>query len=77
MIMSAIVKVKNGNFQITIPVKEAYGNENFRRFLELQRAEEILSSSKASDEAIAALAKEIDMNNWDKNKEWFLRGLSD
>lgn len=77
MMMSAKVKVKNGNFQITIPVKEAYGNENFRRFLELQRAEEILSHSKASDEVIAALAKEIDKNNWEKNKEWFLRGLSD
>ena len=75
--MSAKVKVKNGNFQITIPMKEAYGNENFRRFLELQRAEEILSHSKASDESITALAEEIDRDNWEKNKEWFLHGLSD
>jgi len=75
--MSAKVKVKNGNFQVTIPMKEAYGNENFRRFLELQRAEEIISHSKASDEAIAFFAEEIDRDNWGKNKEWFLHGLSD
>lgn len=75
--MSASVEVKNGNFQITIPVKEAYGNENFRRFLEMQRAEEILSHSKSSDEEITALAEKIDRSNWEKNKEWFLYGLSD
>ena len=75
--MSAKVKVKNGNFQVTIPVEEAFGNKNFRRFLELQRAEEILSHSKASDEAIAALTEEIDRDNWEKNKGWFLHGLSD
>jgi len=75
--MSAKVKVENGNFQITIPIKEAYGNKNFRRFLELQRAEEILSHSKASDDAIAALTEEIDRDNWEKNKEWFLHGRSD
>lgn len=63
--MSAKVEVINGNFQITIPVKEAYENQNFRRFLELQRAEEI-----------KALVADIDRKNWEKNKEWFLRGLS-
>jgi len=74
--MSAKVKVRDGNFQITIPVKEAYESENFRRFLEQQRVKEIVASSKASNEAIAAIAEEIDKSNWENNKEWFLRGLS-
>ena len=75
--MSAKVEVRDGYYQVLIPVKEALEDGNFRRFLELQRAEEIISRSKATDEEIASLADEIDRKNWEKNKEWFLDGISD
>ncbi len=75
--MSAKIQIRDGNYQISIPVKEAFEDDNFRRFLEFQRAEEIVSRSKATNEQIAALADEVDQNYWKRNKSRFLRGLSD
>ena len=71
--MSAEVHVKDGYFQITIPVKEAYENKPIRNFLEILRAQEILSRSKATEEQIAELADEVTASWWEENKEWFLK----
>jgi IS5 family transposase len=73
--MSAKIEVKDGNFQITISVKEAYKNEDLKRFLDFQRVREITSRSKITDEHIATLADEADQNWWENNKEWFLDGI--
>jgi len=75
--MSTKIQVKDGIYQISIPVKEAFEDDNLRRFLEFQRVEGIVSHSKATNEQIAALADEVDRNYWERNKGRFLRGLSD
>ena len=75
--MSAKVELIDGMFQITIPVKEAYKNEDLKRFLDFQRVREVTDHSKASDGQIAALADEIKESWWNENKEWFLDGISD
>ncbi len=75
--MSAKIQVKDGCFQITIPVKEAYENEDLRRFLDFQRVREIVSRSQATDEQIAELADEVAASWWEKNKGWFLNESGD
>ena len=75
--MSAKVQVKDGYFQITIPVKEAYENKNLKRFLDFQRAREISLRSQATDEQIAELAEEVKRSWWEENKEWFLNETGD
>ncbi len=75
--MSAKIQIKDGCFQITIPVKEAYENEDLRRFLDFQRAREVVSRSQATDEQIAQLADEVKRSWWEENKEWFLNETRD
>ncbi len=75
--MSAKVKVKNGNYLITIPVKEAFENRTIRNLVGTLRGQEILSRSKATDEQIAALADEVTADWWEANKGRFLDGISD
>lgn len=70
--MSAKVQVKDGYFQITIPVKEAYENKSIRNLLEVLRAQENLSRSKATEEQIAELGDEVTASWWEANREWFL-----
>ena len=72
--MSAKVKVKNGNFQITIPVKEAYENSYVRNILDTLRGQDILSKSKATEEQINTLADEVTETWWEENREKFLNG---
>ena len=72
--MSAKVKVKNGNFQITIPVKEAYENRSVRNLLDTLRGQDILSRSKATEEQINTLAEEVTGAWWEENRERFLNG---
>jgi len=72
--MSAKVKVKNGNFQITIPVKEAYENRSVRNLLDTLRGQDILSRSKATEEQISTLADEVTGAWWEENRERFLNG---
>lgn len=72
--MSAKVKVKNGNFQITIPVKEAYENRSVRNLLDALRGQDILSRSKATEEQIKTLADEVTGSWWEENRERFLNG---
>jgi len=72
--MSAKVKVKNGNFQITIPVKEAYENRSVRNLLDTLRGQDILSRSKATEEQISTLADEVTGVWWEENRERFLNG---
>ena len=72
--MSAKVKVKNGNFQITIPVKEAYENRSVRNLLDTLRGQDILSRSKATEDQINTLADEVTGAWWEKNRERFLSG---
>lgn len=72
--MSAKVEVKNGNFQITIPVKEAYENRPVRNLLDTLRGQDILSRSKATEEQISTLADEVTGAWWEENRERFLSG---
>ena len=72
--MSAKVKVKNGNFLITIPVKEAYENRSVRNLLDTLRCQDILSRSKATEEQINTLADEVTGSWWKENRERFLNG---
>ncbi len=75
--MSAKIQVKDGCFQITIPVKESYENRSIRNLLEILRAQEVLSRSKATEEQIAELADEVTASWWEKNKGWFLNESGD
>ncbi len=75
--MSAKIEVKDGNFQITIPVKEAYESPDLKRFLDLQRIRQIVSRSQATEQDIAELADEVKRSWWETNKEWFLHEAGD
>ena len=75
--MSASVEVKNGNFQITIPVKEAYENRSMRNFLDSLRGQDILSRSKATEDQIRAFSEEVTEAWWEENRERFLNGTGD
>ena len=75
--MSVKIQIKDGCFQITIPVKEAYENADLRRFLDFQRVREIVSRSQATDEQIAELADAVKKSWWEENREWFLNATGD
>lgn len=66
--MSAKVEIKNGNFQITIPVKEAYENRPVRNLVDILRGQDILSRSKATPEQIKELADEVTAAWWEKKQ---------
>lgn len=75
--MSASVKVKNGNVQITIPVKEAYENKSIRNLLDSLRGQDILSRSKATEKQIIEFSDEVTEAWWEKNRERYLNGTGD
>lgn len=75
--MSVKIQIKDRYLQITIPVKEAYENEDLKRFLDFQRAREVAFRSQATEEQIAELAEEVKRSWWEKNKEWFLNETGD
>ncbi len=66
--MNATVQIKDGYYQIKIPVQEAYDNDNIRELLDLLRVEKILSKSEATDEFVKELSDEVKKSWWEKNK---------
>lgn len=71
-----MIAVKRENDEIVVRFPEKLiSNDEFERFLERLRVEELVSQSKMTKEQAWELSEEIKQNWWEKNKDKFLEGI--
>jgi hypothetical protein len=64
--------IERTNSEIVIRVSSKINTYGLQRLVDYLRYQELTSTSQAKQSDIDALAKEVNMNWWDKNKQRFI-----
>lgn len=67
-----LVEQKSDSIVVTLPVNVDIDIEEIQRFLKYLRYKELVSKSKATQEEIDRLAREVNKSWWQKNRHRFL-----
>jgi hypothetical protein len=67
-----VMIIERTNSEIVIRVSSKINTYGLQRLVDYLRYQELTSTSQAKQSDIDALAKEVNMNWWDKNKQRFI-----